>query len=215
MGNLFIFGVPILSQIGAAIANLWFTIWLSLCNGVYSLIGALYRVFEAVANINLFSQDIFDQFVKRIYIIMGVAMLFIFAYNIILLIINPSDKNGSGNGLKLVKETFISLTLIALMPTIFNYMAILQKHILDTNIIGQVIIGDSGGTSKDCDYNNYTLLGNYANTLQNECNNYKQLTSSVRGAYSVGPTLFMAFFRPAEYSYLECENCKRFMWNYK
>lgn len=146
-----------------AIANTWYSIWLSLNSLVYSAITLIYEVFFTVASVNLFDEKIFESFTKRIYIVMGIAMLFIFAYNLILMIINPDDKKGTGQTTKVVKEVIISLVLIILLPTIFKYMNVFQNHVLKTNIIGNIILGESSFTSNQsndtiCDFSNIALL---------------------------------------------------------
>ena len=93
---------------------LWETLnglFLVICNLIYMLISLLYQVFNAVAKVNLFSDEVFKDITSRIYVVMGIAMLFIFAYNIILMIINPEDKKSTGSTAKVVKETVISLVL--------------------------------------------------------------------------------------------------------
>lgn len=143
-----------------AVAETWYSIWLSLNDLVYSLIAVLYQLFEAVANVSLFSDTVFEKITNRIYIVMGVAMLFIFAYNLVLMIINPEDKKGSGQMGKVVKETIISLVLIVLLPTIFKYMNIFQYHVLNTNVIGTIILGDTSAEA-DCDFSDMELLDEY------------------------------------------------------
>ncbi len=243
--------------IGDAIADTWMSIWLSLNNLVYNVIEALYKVFVSVANVNLFSEDAFNKITSRIYVVMGIAMLFIFAYNLVLMIINPEDKKSTGQMTKIVKETIISLVLIVLLPTIFNYMAIIQRHVLDSNILGQIILGDTGGTTVgECEkYKEYTIINdktdigdkkfNYewydwilnaspvvgiVNTavhvidyfiqsptlptdyLYNSCLYYSTVSPSIRGASSIAPTLFLAFYHPTNYGFYECqeyiEKCK-------
>ena len=73
--NIFNFG----GIIGDAIADMWMSIWLSLNNLVYNIIEVLYRVFESVAKINLFSDKDYKLITGRVYVIMGVVMLFIMA----------------------------------------------------------------------------------------------------------------------------------------
>ena len=211
--NLFSFG----GIIGDAIADMWMSIWLSLNNLVYNIIEVLYRVFETVAKINLFSDQDYKLITGRVYVIMGIAMLFILAYNLILMIINPEDKKGTGQMTKMVKEIIISLILIVLLPRIFNYMAIFQRHILDSNILGQIIIGDTGGTVDVCDYDQYDFLGrgtNIQNTnspdkaLNDDCTRFTDdsITSAgVRGAHSIAPTLFSAFYHPTNYGFTQCQ----------
>jgi len=218
--------------------GLWNHIWLWFCDMIYVFINWLYQVFETVANVNLFSEEVFKEITSRIYVVMGIAMLFVFAYNLVLMIINPDDKKSTGSTTKLVKETIISLVVIVLLPTIFNYMYAFQGHILSTNIIGQIIMGGVGSTSGNtsncapgdyecsCDFSDFKELQKYGtgedkniawegfteghknvyDALVSACKKYKNdLTDSQRGAYSIAPTLFSAFYRPANYDMLECE----------
>lgn len=198
---------------GGFVYDAWMTIVIALNWLTYNLIEILYRVFVAVANVNLFGKDIFDAFTNRMYIVVGMAMLFIFAYNIILMIINPEDKKGTGQMSKVVKETIISLVLVILLPTIFNYMAIFQKNILDSQIISQIILGNGTETKDDCDFSKYKSLEKLDDTisinkLETSCKNYNdnEITSpSVRGAYLMTPTLLNAFLYPVNYSMDTCE----------
>lgn len=249
--------------IGDAIADTWMSIWLSINSMVYSIIELLYKVFVAVANVNLFGEDVFNKIVKRVYVVMAIAMLFIFAYNLVLMIINPDDKKSTGQMTKMIKETIISLVLIVLLPTIFNYMSIFQRHVLDSNILGQIILGDVGGiASKDelttyCEkYKKYTiiedktdigdrsynwgyLVGGTAggavagagigalagagagliasladyflqeskspnDELYKGCLLFNAKSASSRGAATIAPTIFSAFYHPTNYGYFEC-----------
>ena len=113
---------------------------LIICNCIYVVITWLYQVFMAVAKVNLFSPEIFRELTSRMYIVIAIAMLFIFAYNIILMIINPDDRKSTGQATKLVKETVISFVLIILLPTIFNWLYVFQNNILDSQIIGTIIL---------------------------------------------------------------------------
>lgn len=199
---------------GTFIYDAWMTIVLALNWLTYNIIEILYRVFVAVANVNLFSKDIFEAFTSRMYIVVGMAMLFIFAYNIILMIINPEDKKGTGQMSKAVKETIISLVLVILLPTIFNYMAIFQKNVLDSQIISKIILGNGtgeDGANFDCDFSSYKSLEKLDDTisinkLETSCKYYYEATSpSVRGAYLMTPTLLNAFLYPVNYSMDTCQ----------
>jgi len=226
-------------SLGAAwITALLNTIWLSICKVIFTFINWLYQVFETVANVNLFSEEVFSDITSRIYIVMGIAMLFIFAYNIILMVINPDNKKSTGATTKIVKETIVSLIIIVLLPTIFNYMYVFQGHILSSNIIGQLIMGGVGSTSGDtsncapddyecsCDFSQFEEIKKYGTgqdrnifvggftegnkdvytNLVDACKAYKNdLTDSQRGAYSIAPTIFSAFYRPATFDMMDCE----------
>ena len=53
----------------------WMAIWLSLNDTIYSIIKALYKVFEIVSKTNLFSDQDFSTITKSVYRIMGIATI--------------------------------------------------------------------------------------------------------------------------------------------
>ncbi len=171
-----------------AVAETWMSIWLSLNSLVYGLISTVYQLFVTVANVSLFSDDIFKQITGRLYVVMGIAMLFIFAYNLVLMIINPDDKKGTGQTTKIVKETIISLVLIILLPTIFKYMNIFQYHVLNSNIIGQIILG-SNSTQLNCDYTDMKLLNEYIDDEKQQVNFGSYCVKGATGGAAVGGTV--------------------------
>lgn len=202
-----------LFSLGWSWSNIWMDLWISLNSVVYQLIEWLYEVFEAVANVNLFSREAFNDITSRLYVVIGIAMLFIFAYNIILMIINPDDKKNIGNTSKIVKETVIAFVMIILLPTIFNYLSIFQKNVLDSHILEQIIMGSTAGTTIECDFSDLELIDSYVTVkngtpvanMEAECDIYHNtLSESQKGAYLVAPTLFTAFFHPTNYGYDEC-----------
>ena len=213
------------------INNIFNSLWLMICDTIYSFISLLYQVFEKVASVNLFNQEIFDKITGRLYIVIAIAMLFIFAYNIILAIVNPDGKDKGMGGLgKSVKETIISLVLIVLLPTIFNWLYVFQTHVLESNIIGTVILGGAGSTSgyadlngdgvidtNDCEEGDYDCTCDFSaykfsdqnveTQLENACKNYRDnMPASQRGAYSIAPTIFSTFYRPANFTFTDCVN---------
>ena len=184
-----------LGGLGTFVSNTWMAICIALNWMVYSVIGILYEVFNAISNINLFNKEIFEGFTQRMYVVIGVAMLFIFAYNLILMIINPEDKKSTGQMSKVVKETIISLVLVILLPTLFNYMAIFQKHIIDSNIISKIILGTTTGSENTaCNFDEYKSLevsGLKLDVLKAECNDFYSASASVRGARILTPTVLI------------------------
>lgn len=140
-----------------AIAKFLKTAFYGLCfliDGIfYSLISTFYQVFIAVSKISLYndSSDQIGALTERVYTILGIAMLFVVAYNIILLIINP-DKASSG-GDKSIQGIFkgfvISVIIITVLPPIFKYMSILQNDIIDSRVIEQMILGSDEVSSSE------------------------------------------------------------------
>ncbi len=203
------------------------SLWMMLCKVAYYFVNILYQVFQTVANINLFSEDIFEKLTGRMYVIIGLVMLFVFAYNLILTIINPEDKKSTSGMVNVVKETIISLVIVILLPLIFNYLFIIQEHILSSNIIGTIVfggVGNSSGTnSTDCDDGDYDCTCNFEDfdfslfsgqgnvdadairqDLTNACNNYKSEPEYKRGANIIAPTILSAFFTPVGNDFEDC-----------
>lgn len=130
---------------------------------IYSLISTVYQVFIAVSKASLYGNvdDKINKLTERIYVILGIAMLFVMAYNIILLIINPDKSSGDKSVQGLFKNFVISIVVLTLLPTIFNYMNILQNDIIDSHVIEKVILGDSdsnGGSLKNMGSNIATMI---------------------------------------------------------
>lgn len=211
--NLFNFG---------SLTWLWETfngLMLLICDMIYKLIGLLYQVFCLISKVNLFDRSTFAQITKNMYVVMGIAMLFIFAYNIVLMIINPDDKKSTGSTTKVVKETIISLVLVILLPTIFNWMYVFQNNIINSGIISSIIlnnVGSNDNVDTSCDYSKYNFeryaIKNGTNDkapdqIKDACNEFITSSASftsLKGAYLVAPTILSAFYRPTNFTYDEC-----------
>lgn len=131
---------------------------------VYSLISIAYQVFIAVSKVSLYGNidDKINALTDRIYVILGVTMLFVLAYNIILFILNPDKATGSGDKSLsgFLKNFVISIVLITLLPTVFDYMTKLQNDIIDSHVIESIILGSS-----DSDSNNLEQMGSNVATI--------------------------------------------------
>lgn len=150
-------------------------IFIGLLDGVaYTLVSLSYRVFLAVSELNLFggesaaSQTIYDTFTQKIYLVLSVVMLFVFAYQLILLIINP-DGDGTKKTTGLLKELVISIALVVVLPVVFRYMSVFQTHVVHNNTIGAIVLG-TAPTSSNTDESSY--------------------------GESIGMTVLMAFYHP-------------------
>ena len=111
---------------------------------VYTVLTWVYQIFYMLTEVNLFNNNnAISEITERIYVVLGVVMLFVFAYNIIILLTNP-DKLSKDNSLtKIIRDTVISLVLIAFLPTLFNLVYSIQSRVLETNVIGNIILGGS------------------------------------------------------------------------
>lgn len=140
------------------IANNWFinilaAFFISLLDTVaYTLLAAGYNIFYAVSQIDIFGtpggESVYEEITTKIYTALSVVMVFVFAYYLIMMIIDPDGGKGKSTS-ALVKETIIAFITVILLPTVFSYMSLFQKHVITNNTIGNLILGGSGGENGD------------------------------------------------------------------
>ena len=118
----------------------WFFIMLD--KVVFWAIEKIYGLFTMIAETGVFTPEVISTFASRIYVLLGVFMLFKVTFSLITYIINPdtmTDKKG-GMG-SLVKRAIIVLVGIVAVPYVFQAAYSLQSIVLKDNIIGSIILG--------------------------------------------------------------------------
>ena len=111
---------------------------------IYKLIGSMFGIFTLLSDLRIFSSDVIGSFTRRVYLIISIVMLFLMAYSFLMVIINPENMTKGNTSVgKLVRNTIISLTLLVLTPTLFEFAYGFQNSIVKSNVIGRVIIGSN------------------------------------------------------------------------
>ncbi len=135
---------------------------------VYGLISSIYELLMYLANLDLFqmsevtsttnaSDNIILSFASRIYVLLGVFMLFKLSFSILQYIVDPNAFSDQSKGFgKLMRNVLVSLGLIVLVPFIFNLAFRAQRIILDENVIGSIVMGYSN-TADTADTKNKML----------------------------------------------------------
>ena len=119
----------------------------------YGILGISYNLFILISKLDLFGGSsagkvLYDGFSSRFYMVISIIMVFVFSYQLLLVIINPDDnKNGKGMS-SFVKDTVISVVLVIVCPLIFRYMSVFQNHMIQDNTIGAIVLGESSSNSK-------------------------------------------------------------------
>lgn len=133
---------------GYWISDAFYGILLTLDYIVYICINFSYQLFEVVSKVEIFSNDEFALITRRVYMILGIVMLFVFAYNIILAILNPDTVNGKDDkSFKgMVKNLVVSVVLLITFPLICRYLQLFQNHIVEDNTLGKIITGSTVGS---------------------------------------------------------------------
>lgn len=118
--------------------------FLLMADGVlYSLVNNLYQVFLILAKFKIFSEGDIAPFVRRMYSIIGVVMLFLLAYDLLKNIVNPAGK-GKDTTAKTVGSVVKAIVLLAIVPSLFDLAYDVQIAVLNYNTIGKIIIGPDG-----------------------------------------------------------------------
>ena len=103
---------------------------------IYNLIDWVYGIFDFLARVNLFGEEQYNDIVGRIYIVLGVIMLFVLAYTLLRAIINPEEfSKGETSFGNLAKNIVVSMIIIVLLPTIFTVAFNIQNALLNTGTI--------------------------------------------------------------------------------
>lgn len=118
---------------------------------IYRLVDYVYDIFNVLAKVNIFDMNDYKTIVSRIYVILGMIMLFSLAYSLLKAVINPDEfAKGENSFPKLIKNVVVSLVIIAVLPTVFSVAFNLQNSILNQNTIPKLIFGS------DTDYDTAT-----------------------------------------------------------
>ena len=153
-------------------------IFLTLDTIIYDLVGKAFNIFMAIAGARLLSTEAYMEVANKVYIIVGVLMLFVLSYSILRSIIDPDKNLKEELGGKLVQRIIIAVVGLAMTPVLFNLLYQAQGLILDNNILGNLFFNDEvleDGTDPN------TYISNI-------------------GGYVTATSLWEAFFYPAEES---------------
>lgn len=116
---------------------------------VYSIISWAYKILIYLANIDIFTDNQpIEDFMSRIYILLGIFMLFKLSFSIIQYIADPNSFKDENKGFgKLIKNVLVALILLVSVPTLFDMAYDLQRIIVKNNVIGEIIMGADFSTS--------------------------------------------------------------------
>lgn len=157
MKYFYIMGFPPFDWIGEkiinGIASFFFTILLLINTAIYSFISYIYNIFLLLAGGGaIFDRSQISDMVSRIYVILGVVVLFLVAYSLLKSIINPDESlKGKKSPVHIIKDVIISVVLIALVPSIFEFAFEFQNSLLIENTIGKIIAGNKTGNNDSKD----------------------------------------------------------------
>jgi len=119
------------------IGAFFWDILISLVAGIYLLVNYTYQIFLVLAKTNIFEQQQYQALTDKIYVILGVVMMFVIAYNFLMLVVDPDKNKGGATVEKMLKNIVISFILIVVMPSIFSFAFKVQDAILEQGIFSK------------------------------------------------------------------------------
>ena len=163
--------------IGEAIMKTVYWILLLIATAPYTVAAFGFKIFLILAEGQLIGSDSYQILVNNIYAILGVVMLFIVAFMLLKLMINPEESKGATAIKKIVVNLITSIIGISLISPAFGFAYDVQKAVLDNNTIGKVFGGSFSKGNNDV----------------------------TTGAYDIVNGVWLAFLTPVEKSGTKCD----------
>ena len=121
-----------------------FNVLLTIDGAIYDLVDYIYDIFDFLARINIFDNDMYSDITTKVYTILGLVMMFILAYTLLKAVINPDDyAKGEQSITKLIPNVLISLAIIVLLPSVFSFAMNFQASVLNNDTIPNLILDDT------------------------------------------------------------------------
>ena len=113
---------------------------------VYSIVSQIFLVISDISKYNFFSAETISDFLGRVYVVLGVLMLFKVVIAAVQYLVNPDLFDDKNKGFAaILKKTLIVVVLLAVVPAIFNFAVEVENTIVDA--IPKAIFGNADETS--------------------------------------------------------------------
>lgn len=117
---------------------------------VYTVASVILRIIFQLANFEL--TGFYESIEKRVYVILGIFMLFKVTISLITYLVNPDKINDKEQGMsKVVTRIITVLVMLIMLPTFFNFMTELQNKLLP--VVPRIIVGTANTLKSDDVYN--------------------------------------------------------------
>ncbi len=166
---------------------------------IYGLISSAFRIFMAIAGARLLSSEAYTAIANKIYLIIGVLMLFVLSYGILKAIVNP-DEGAKQMGPGLLKKIAIAVVGLAVTPALFNLMYQAQGLILEHDVLAKLFFRSENTESFNATGSVQGPNGSQINYSGNI--NPDDYVKNIGGAVTA-TTIWQAFFYPSEDSGLD------------
>lgn len=189
-------------------------LWAFIDGIVYRLVSLFFKLFYALAEVQLLDNSIYRAIADRVYLFVGIIALFSLSIALLKSLVNPDEINKGV--IKSFKSMIMSVALVILTPTIFTYAFSLQAAILDDNIIGKIfqidlnkykengeseIVSSANSMHEICNFEEneskqVSVLDSSGNTISGD----REITHNECQGNYITLTVLEAFFSPYSYS---------------
>ncbi len=115
---------------------------------LYSLASAMFDVIKQISVTSFFDENHIEAIANRVYVIVGVLMLFKLVVSAIQYLVNPDSMDDKEKGLfGILKNSIITVGLIVLVPVVFEFAMDLQTTLVES--LPTIIFGAQGDTVKN------------------------------------------------------------------
>ncbi|HIT22449.1 MAG TPA: hypothetical protein IAB56_05765 [Candidatus Scybalousia intestinigallinarum] len=106
----------------------------------YSVFGWILQVIFDIANSEIVSETVFESFEDRVYIILGIFMLFKITIALLGYLVNPDQLADKEKGMgKMITRTVLVLIMLIGFPVVFRFLNDIQQPLLEA--LPRIIIG--------------------------------------------------------------------------
>jgi len=128
-------------------AYIW-GVLLAIDGGIYDFICYLFEIFYYLCGLQLFSDADYNELIQRVYVILGLVMMFVLAYSLLRAVINPDEfAKGETSFPKLIQNVIVSLIIIVFLPTAFQTAFSIQNSLLNYDTIPRLILGEGSSAT--------------------------------------------------------------------
>ena len=120
----------------------WYGLFSILDYSIYWLSKLVMRLIILIANANFFKNGVIEDISSRVYVILGVLVLFKIVISCVQYMVNPDSFDDKDKGMGgILKKAVICMGLLVLVQPMFNFALTMQKSIVST--IPSIVMGSN------------------------------------------------------------------------
>ena len=137
-----------------------------IAQAVFTISSKILVLIDDLSKYNFFSQGTINDFTSKVYVIIGVLMLFKLVISAVQYIVNPDMFDDKSKGLGAVlKKSIIVVILLAIVPSIFTFAMEIQGDVVEQ--IPKVIFGNRNYSVSEASENiSMTIMSSFLNAKE-------------------------------------------------